>query len=248
MKEIHAELQKSRRRYHSLVAVFIALVVICWSTQTGGEEADRIEHGYSAFFYAVPVMNTVVMPIGIAVLASRLWDIETKENHFRLLFTMQSRSTLFCSKSALGLVQNLLICAVEGAGLLALGRIGGYAEVLDWTQFWWMICATFAVNMMLFFLLSGISICFQSQVPTLAVGMVGSLSGLFAAFMPSWVGRFMPWGYYIPLSAMYMDWNRYTREVRFLPVSYPVRMMAVTAGLLVVFAAASWQMLRRKEV
>lgn len=248
MKALRAELRKSRRRHHCLVAVCISLFVLLWSTQTGGADAERIAVGYSAFFYAVPVMNTVVMPLGIAVIASRIWDIESKENNCRLLFTLQSRSALFVSKTLLGLFQILLICAVEGAGLLVLGRSSGYTEILDWTQFWWMMLCTFAVNTMLFFLWLLLSIRFASQVPTLAAGMVGSLSGLFAAFMPQWFIRFLPWGYYIPLSAMGMNWNRVTREIRYGPIPYPAWMLAVTAVLLVVFAAAAWGTLKHKEV
>lgn len=248
MKELRAELRKSRRRHHLLAAVCISLFVLLWSSQTGGADAERIAVGYSALFYAVPVMNTVVMPLGIAVIASRIWDIEVKENNCRLLFTLQSRGALFLGKTILGLFQILLICVVEGAGLLALGRLSGYTEVLDWTQLWWMMLCTFAVNTMLFFLWLLLSIRFASQVPTLAAGMVGSLSGLFAAFMPQWISQLMPWGYYIPLSAMGMDWNQVTREVHYVPIPYPAWLLAVTAVLLAGFAAAAWRTLKHKEV
>ena len=193
-------------------------------------------------------MNTVVMPLGTAVIASRIWDIEGKENNCRLLFTLQSRGALFLSKTLLGLFQILLICAVEGVGLLALGRLSGYTEVLDRAQLGWLMLCTFAVNTMLFFLWLLLSIRFASQVPTLAAGMVGSLSGLFAAFMPQWISHLLPWGYYIPLSAMGMDWNRVTREVHYVPIPYPVWLLAVTAVLLAGFAAAAWRTLKHKEV
>ena len=248
MKELRAELRKSRRRHHLLAAVCISLFVLLWSSQTGGADAERIAVGYSALFYAVPVINTVVMPLGTAVIASRIWDIESKENNCRLLFTLQSRGALFLGKTILGLFQILLICVVEGAGLLALGRLSGYTEVLGWTQLWWMMLCTFAVNTMLFFLWLLLSIRFASQVPTLAAGMVGSLSGLFAAFMPQWISQLMPWGYYIPLSAMGMDWNQVTREVHYVPIPYPVWLLAVTAVLLAGFAAAAWRTFKHKEV
>ena len=248
MKELRAELRKSRRRHLSLAAVCTSLFALLWATQTGGSDAERIAVGYSALFYAVPVMNTVLMPLGTAVIASRIWAIEVKENNCRLLLTLQSRGALFLSKTLLGLFQILLICAVEGAGLLVLGRLSGYTEALDWTQFGWLMICTFAVNTMLFFLWLLLSIRFASQVPTLAAGMVGSLSGLFAAFMPQWISRLLPWGYYIPLSAMGMDWNRVTREVRYVPIPYPAWLLAVTAVLLAGFAAAAWRTFKHKEV
>ena len=248
MSALRAELWKSHRRHLSLVAICISIFVLLWSTQNGGSDAERIAVGYSALFYAVPVMNTVVMPLGTAVIASRIWDIEGQENNCRLLFTLQSRGALFLSKSTLGLLLILLICAVEGTGLLALGKLSGYTEALNRAQLGWLMLCTFAVNTMLFFLWLLLSIRFASQVPVLSAGMVGSLSGLFAAFMPQEISRLLPWGYYIPLSAMGMDWNRVTREVRYVPIPYPVWLLAVTAVLLAGFAAAAWRTLKHKEV
>lgn len=248
MKALSAELRKSRRRYNTPVAICISLIVLLWSTRTGGTGPERLAQGYSGLFYAVPVMNTVVMPLGTAVLASRIWDLESKEKNLTLLLTMQSRGTLFICKVILGLLQIVVICLVEGFGTPVLGRLSGFTEVLDGVQLGWLVLCTFCVNTMLFFLWLWLSIAFDNQVPTLACGMVGSLSGLFAAFMPLFVSRLMPWGYYIPLSAMGMDWNQVTREVHFVPSPYPVWLLAVTAGFLAVFAIGAWRSLNRKEV
>lgn len=248
MRTLYAELKRSRRRHNTLVAVCISLFVLLWATQTGGTGEDRLEQGYSALFYAVPVMNTVVMPLGTAVLASRLWDLESKEKSYRMLLTLQSRSTLFLGKTAVALLQIVLIGVIESAGIPALGKHFGYTELLDWGQLRWLAISTFAVNFMLFFLWLLLSICFDNQVPTLAAGMVGSLSGLFAAFMPPMVSYFMPWGYYIPLSIIRMDWNPETRIVRYYSTPYPVWLLLLTAAFGVLFAAMAWETLKHKEV
>ena len=248
MRTLYAELKKSRRRHNTLVAVCISLFVLLWATQTGGTGAGRLEQGYSGLFYAVPGMNTVVMPLGTAVLASRLWDLESKGNSCRMLLTLQSRKSLFRGKAAVALLQILLIGVIECAGIPALGKHFGFTELLDWGQFWWLAISTFAVNTMLFFLWLLLSIRFDNQVPTLAAGMVGSLSGLFAAFMPSLVSYFLPWGYYFPLSTIRMDWNRETRIVRYYPAPYPVWLLILTVAFGALFAALAWETLKRKEV
>lgn len=248
MRAFFAELKKSRRRHNMLVAVCISLFVLLWATQTGGTGKWRLEQGYSALFYAVPVMNTVVMPLGTAVLASRLWDLESKEKSCRILLTLQSRGALFLGKTVVALLQILLIDLIESAGILTLGRHFGYTEPLDWGQFWCLAISTFAVNTMLFFLWLFLSIRFDNQVPTLAAGMVGSLSGLFAAFMPPLVSYFMPWGYYIPLSTIRMDWNRETRIVRYYSTPYPIWLLVLTAAFEVLLAVLAWEALKRKEV
>ena len=248
MITLYAELKKSRRRHNLLVAVCISLFVLLWATQTGGTGEGRLEQGYSGLFYAVPVMNTVVMPLGTAVLASRLWDLESKEKSCRMLLTLQSRKDLFWGKAVVALLQIVLIGIIDSAGIPVLGKHFGFTEPLDWGQFWWLAISTFAVNTMLFSLWLFLSIRFDNQVPTLAAGMVGSLSGLFAAFMPTVVSYFLPWGYYIPLSTIRMDWNRETRIVRYYPAPYPVWLLILTAAFGALFAVLAWQVLKRKEV
>lgn len=248
MRTLYAELKKSRRRHNLLVAVCISLFVLLWATKTGGTGEGWLEQGYSGLFYAVPVMNTVVMPLGTAVLASRLWDLESKEKSCRMLLTLQSREALFLGKTVVALLQILLIGVIESAGIPALGKHFGYTEGLDWGQYWWLAVNTFAVNAMLFFLWLLLSIRFDNQVPTLAAGMVGSLSGLFAAFMPPLVSYFLPWGYYIPLSTIRMDWNPETRIVRYYSTPYPVWLLILTAAFGSLFAALAWEALKHKEV
>ena len=227
--------------------VGISLAALLWATQTGGKSED-VSQGYSGLLYAIPIINTVIMPLGTAVLASRLWDLESKEKCCRILLTLQSRASLFFGKAAAALLQIFLMVAVESAGILALGKWAGYTDALDFGQFWWLAAATFTVNAMLFFLWLFLSVRFDNQVPTLAGGMVGSLSGLFASFMPPMVSFFMPWGYYIPLSTARMDWDPETRIVRYYTAPYPVWLLGVTMALCVLFAMMTWNALKRKEV
>lgn len=247
MKAIAAEFKKGRRRYDGLVAAGIALLVLAWCS-VAKDTAEARAMGYSALFYAVPVIHSVVMPLGMAVFASRCWDLESKAQNCRVLFTLQSRSTLFLGKCAVALVHLLVLTCLEGAGIVALGKIRGYTEPLAPGQFWWLMGCTLAVNTMLFFLALLLSIRFDSQVPTLAAGMLASLSGIFAGFMPPVVSYFLPWSYYIPLSAMGMDWTRETRVVRYLPRTFPVGLLVFSLVLAALSAWAGWQVLKRKEV
>lgn len=247
MKTIAAELKKSHRRYDGLVAVGIAAFVLLWCS-IGKDTEETRTMGYSALFYAVPVIHSVLMPLGMAVFASRCWDLESKAQNCRILFTIQSRGALFLGKSAVALLHLLTLTLVEGVGFLLMGRLHGYTERLDMGQFWWLMVCTLAVNAMLFFLALLLSVRFDSQVPTLAAGMLASLSGIFAGFMPPVVSYFLPWSYYIPLTAMTMDWTRETRVVRYIPREFPLGLLAVCLVLGVLSAWAAWQALKRKEV
>ena len=248
MRALRMELKKARRRYDLPVAALIGVFVLIAAANSGPRTADDQASGWSALLYGLPLINTIVMPIGMAVLASRIWDVETKGNGCRFLFTLQSRGDLFRGKLLLGLLENLLICAIEFVGLLAIGARGGFTEPLNVARFLWLLCCTFLVNAMLYLAGLWLGIRFANQAPVLAAGMVGSLVGIFAAFMPELVSYFVPWGYYIPLGAVRMFWNPDTRLAWYEPAPLRVWLLGVTLALTALFFALGRRELLQKEV
>lgn len=242
-----AELQKARRRWDLAVALGIPLIVFLWASRAtpGGENPAS---GYAGMFYSLPLMNAVIMPVGMAALASRIWDCETKGSACKLLYTLQTRQSLFAAKALLGLLENLLVCAVECGGLLALGRVQGYTEALLPGRLGWLFLCTFLVNAMLYFFSFWLSMRFANQVVALAVGFCGALIGLFAAFMPVVFSYFIPFGYYIPLGAVGMDWNPETRVAAYFYKDYPWWLLGVTALLAAALAALCLHTVKDKEV
>ena len=248
MRALRMELKKARRRYDLPVAALIGALVLIWASRSGARTADDLASGWSALLYGLPLMNTIIMPTGMAVLASRIWDVETKGNGCRLLFTLQSRGELLRGKLLLGLLENLLICAMEFGGLLALGARRGFTEPLDVTRYLWLLGGTFCVNAMLYLAGLWLGIRFANQVPVLAMGMVGSLSGIFAAFMPELVSYFVPWGYYIPLGTVRMFWDPDTRLAWYEPAPLRFWLLGVTLALAALFSALGRRELLQEEV
>lgn len=248
MRTLWAEIQKAHRRHDLPVAVGIALIVTLWASASSPSTADELASGYSGLLYALPIMNAVVMPVGMAALASRIWDAETKGQTCKLLFTLQSRSSLFAAKAGLGILENLLVCLLECGTTLVLGRCLGFTEVLDIGLYLWLLLCTFCVNGMLYFLSLLLSIRLENQVAALAVGFCGALIGLFASFMPVWFGYLVPFGYYVSLSPMGMSWDAATRiaELYVRPLCFPL--LGVTVFLAVVLAWLCRRAIENKEV
>lgn len=248
MRAFLAEVQKTRRRHDLPVAVGIALIVVLWASASAPSTADERAAGYSALLYALPIMNAVVMPVGMAALASRIWDAETKGQTRKLLFTLQSRGSLFGAKAALGMLENLLVCGLEILAMPVLGYFRGFTEALDARLCLWLLLCTFCVNGMLYFLSFLLSIRLANQVAALAVGFCGALLGLFAAFMPVWVSYLVPFGYYIPLSPVGMDWDADTRIARMFvrPLCWPL--LGVTVLLAVILARMCRRAIEQEEV
>ena len=86
-------------------------------------------------------------------------------------------------------------------------------------------------------------------LPALCVGILGSLLGLFSAFMPAWVGYFVPWGYFIPLNTYRIaDWDQASKVVTYMIVPFQWPLLVCHGGFGRYFVFAAWYAMRNKEV
>ena len=238
-KALHAELQKARRRHDLLICLAVPVVVYLWAGAAAPTGADELANAYSALLFALPVLNAILMPIVMALIASRLWDMEVKGSTTKLLYTLQSRRSLFAGKALLGTGEVLLMVTLEMAVSILLGR-----EPFVYTG----IC-TLAVDVMLFFSELLLMLIFDNPLPALCVGIVGALIGLFSAFMPPLVSYFVPWGYFVPLSCYEVSyWDQATHTVTYGLRPYSWGLLAFTVVLAAALFAAAWRMMRDKEV
>lgn len=99
---IRAELQKARRRHDLIVCLLVPVMALLWCQSAAPTGADELASAYSALFYSLPIINTILMPLAMAILASRLWDVEVKGCTPKLLYTLQSRRSLFARKGSAG--------------------------------------------------------------------------------------------------------------------------------------------------
>ena len=98
MAAFRAELQKAHRRHDLALCLLIPGIVVLWVGGLAPTDPEELANGYSALLYSLPVIEAILMPVMMAVLASRLWDMEIKGNTAKLLYTLQSRRSLFSGK------------------------------------------------------------------------------------------------------------------------------------------------------
>lgn len=249
VRSLYAEVQKARRRHDLLACLLIPLAVLLWAGYSAPDGAEDLHSAFHALFYTLPVMNTVLMPVGMAMLASRLWDVEIKGNFPKLLYTLQSRRALFAAKALLGTGEVLLIAALELAGALGLGRFNGYTDFPAGEQLAYYFVCTVVVSLMLFFSELLLTILLANPLPALCTGITGALIGLFSGFMPPLVGYFVPWGYYIPLGSYILaSWDADTRVAVYGIRAFNFPLLLWTAALGLFFFAFTWRSIRQKEV
>ena len=257
-KALHAELQKARRRHDLLICLAVPVVVYLWAGAEAPTGADELANAYSALFYGVPIINTILMPLAMAILASRLWDVEVKGCTPKLLYTLQSRRSLFAAKAALGLAEIFLIVTLEAAGAPLIGHLQHYfvaqgarrappPPAAGQAAYLWG--CTFAVDCMIFFSELLLTVLLANPLPALCVGILGTLLGLFSAFMPAWIGYFVPWGDFIPLNTYRIaDWDQASKVVTYMIVPFQWPLLVATVVLAGILFFAAWYAMRNKEV
>lgn len=249
LRSLHAEWQKARHRHDLLVCLLLPTAVLLWSGYSAPDGAKSLEHGFHALFYTLPIMNAVLMPVGMAMLASRLWDVEVKGNTLKLLYTLQSRRHLFVAKAMLGTGEVLLIVVLELLVVLLLGRYNGYRDFPPAVQLLYLAACTGIVALMLFFSEMLLTILLANPLPALCTGIAGALVGLFSAFLPPIVSHFVPWGYFIPLGSYILaSWDPDTRVVVYGIRAFNLPLLVWSGVLAVFFFAFTWHAIRQKEV
>ena len=184
LQALHAEWQKARRRHDLVLCLTFAVILYLWLGSTAPTGQDELANAYSALFFGAPIINTILLPVLMAVLASRLWDVEVKGYTAKLLYTLQSRRSLFFGKAVFGLGEIVLMVALEAAVLLLLGHTQGYTEAFPAGQFAYLNLCTLTVCTMLYFSELLLALWFSNPLPAVCVGVIGALLGLFSAFMP----------------------------------------------------------------
>ena len=247
---IRAELQKARRRHDLIVCLLVPVMALLWCQSAAPTGADELASAYSALFYSLPIINTILMPLAMAILASRLWDVEVKGCTPKLLYTLQSRRSLFAAKAALGLAEIFLIVTLEAAGAPLIGHLQHYTQPYPAAgQAAYLWGCTFAVDCMIFFSELLLTVLLANPLPALCVGILGTLLGLFSAFMPAWVGYFVPWGYFIPLNTYRIaDWDQASKVVTYMIVPFQWPLLVATVVLAGILFFAAWYAMWNKEV
>ena len=60
--------------------------MILWVGGLAPSDPGELANGYSALLYSIPVIEAILMPVLMAVLASRLWEIEVKGSTLAFYF------------------------------------------------------------------------------------------------------------------------------------------------------------------
>lgn len=224
MKEAVAlEFYKTRHRRIWLIVSAMIFVQMLWSIWgVGRMDARELSQGWMYFVYKFPLLNSIMMPVIAAVVASRLSDVEHKGQTLKLLNTVMPAGRLFTAKFICGALYLFAVVLLQIVVMVVTGCIAGFVGNPPLDKLLLYLLFTLAVTLTILLLQQVLSILFTNQMISLCVGLIGGLTGLFTMFFPQGLARLILWGYYGVLMLVGMNWDAGTRimDYHYTPVDW----------------------------
>jgi hypothetical protein len=211
---LYIEIKKLRtKKVWLTIAALIGIQFLWMMWTTSRIDALDLSQGWRLCFYQFPLLNTIMMPIVAAVVASRLCDIEHKGNTFKLLETVMPSGRLFDAKFITGTLYIMAAVLLQVGTIIFIGKAKGFANPVPFVHLLIYFVFTLFVSMTILLLQYILSLLFINQIIPFIVGLVGAFSGLYVLFFPIAINRLLLWGYYGVLMQVAIDWDRAARTV-----------------------------------
>lgn len=213
------ESRKQKGRKNSLFILAVLMLQLAFLIR-GAHSLDNREQGWLMQFYYMPVLNAMLLPALLALIASRNVDIEHQGSLWKSLYTFQTPRTVFSIKLCYGALQICLL--LIGQCLMLLGAAAHFRfGPVPFHELFLYFGITFPICLVLYLLQLTLSYHLQNQAVSLAIGLTGSLAGLFLMYLSDGIiHRLLPWGLFGSTMFVRMLWDRASRIVdycRMLP-------------------------------
>ena len=247
--ELKAETMKQKGKRNILVpAAFLALLFFWTLFLLKGIKQEELPFGYFSLLYQYPVMNAILVPLMVSVVASRICDMEVKGDTMKILFTLEKRGHFFDCKFLMGMKYLVLFFVGQTALIPLSGKLFGFTQEIPWKHLLLFFISGFSVATALLLLQEMLSLFSHNQILPLIVGLAGSFLGLFSLFFPENIMKLVLWGYFAVFSTTGMNWDKTTRISTYYEIPFPVS----TFLLFLVFCTAAFllsrTLIQKKEV
>jgi len=238
MNALRLEFYKARRKHYWLIVAAMTGTQALWLMRAMRRmDAHGLVQGYLNCLYQFPMLNSIVLPVMIAALVSRMCDVEHKGGALKVLFTMQPSGILFDAKFFCAGIHLAAAVGFQIAVILLLGRAKGFGAAPPTTDLILYFASQLLCSLFLALFLQILALRYINQFIPLVAGLITGFLGLMAMFFPVWVMRLVPSAYYGLLSTVHMDWNRAAGIVTYYRVPFPI---ADCALLLAALAILYW--------
>lgn len=202
MRCLRMELFKLKRKKMLLLIIVFLIVETFWAFMSVNISIARNpSHPFwESFFATIASMNCLFYPILCSIIASRLCDMETKENTWKLLAAFDiKRSYLYLLKFMTCFILSLFAAVFQLILMYILGVLKTQ-QTFPLSHAGYFILGILIINLALLALQQWLSLRSHNQVIALIVGMVGGFIGMIGAFFPVGIRQFIVWSSYMDLT------------------------------------------------
>lgn len=247
-KQFLCEWKKTKGKLVSILLPVLTLLLVWIFWLIHDPDAEKLQDGYTYMTSTLILLNCIFMPATAAVMASRMMDMENKGNTYKLLCTLQKKSSIFACKLAVAAAHLTLYFAIQGFILFLMGQAVGLTEPFPLRDYLLLQGVSLLTTVLLFILQIFFSLAFENQLYPLFFGLLGSFVGLFTQLISpdSPIRYFLPWGYFAYGASSLMRYDETAKTAYFIRIPFNAAGFAVlTAMLLISFLAVRGYFLRK---
>lgn len=203
MKLLSLEFNKLKRRKFLLTILMLLATQFAWGLWSSGNHSrNGAGDGWAYIVYFYSTINSLFMPILIAVLASRISDLEHKGSTFKMLLTQIPAQRLYLAKFLCCVFLVIITVLGQMAAITLTGFMVHSPEAYPPKLILFHGLSTLTASIPIIALQLGISMLFVNQMFALTAGLAGGFIGVMSMFFPISISKLFLWSYYAHLSAL----------------------------------------------
>lgn len=218
--ELRLELQKLRHRHLPALFILTFALITIWMYWCLKDMDSSKTNDVSAVIYCnLLLMNTILCPVVIAALASRMSDMEQMGNTYKWLCTIQKPENIYRGKVMAGGSFLAVFILMQTVLFGILSAPYGSAALQRQIE---LFLSLYLTSLCIFILQLNLSLRLSNQLTPVFISIGGTFSGLFSWFLYQWPLRYLiPWGYYAALCNTGYVYDRATRYTTYYWDRYP---------------------------
>jgi len=227
------EIFKTKRRRFFLPIILFAMVGILWSLGIANKEISSNESNRNilVLINGLVLINSMIYPLLIGILCSRLLELEHHEKIFGLLhINNQGLGKLFIVKSLLAFSIVFILGIFQVLYLLIMAKRNHVETQLSYLLLFILSYVVASIFLIVFQL--AISLLVEKQSVGIVLSLAGAFIGLVSGGMiPNVIQLFLPWQYFAMLNPvsrkMVSTGYHYTINQRCFPLMIVVILMMI---------------------
>lgn len=197
MKLLYIEHKKNKHKKIGLTVLALLFMQFMWAFGVSGRLSDAIfESGRLYYLGQFPVLNTIMLPFIVSILASRLCDYEHKGQTFKMLQTIITPEKVFDSKIVTGAIYIFFMTILQIGIIVLIGQVRHFPGTIDPMLYVYHGLFTFTVSFTIYVFQQSLSLLFPNQMISMAIGLLTSFIGLLSLFFSKKIGQFILWSYF----------------------------------------------------